>query len=101
MKSYIEHSSCGMLHVAHSNYFIVTKRRQTHKEKLTFDNRQITVRDITSKTRMRVGGIKGIIHEHLFFKKACTELVSKMLTFNQKAKHVALSAKNLHQLKTT
>jgi hypothetical protein len=53
--------------------------------------------DIVSSSGKSAGSVETIIHEHLLLKKVCAWWVSKMLTFNQKVQHVAVSAaKHLH-----
>jgi hypothetical protein len=73
-------------------------------EELILENRQIAVCDIT----FSVGSVEKIICEHLFFKKVClwwvtvfknvcAQWVPKMLTFDQKAQLVTVTAEHLNR----
>jgi hypothetical protein len=66
-------------------------------EELILGDRRIAVRDIASNGGINVAGVDTITHEHLFFKKVCTRWVPKLLTFDQRAQHVAVFAENLHR----
>jgi hypothetical protein len=58
---------------------------------------ELLLHDIASNSGIRVGSVETITYENLLSKKVNAWWVLKMLTFDHKVQHVAVSAEHVNQ----
>lgn len=56
----------------------------------------MTMTDIDLNSGISVGSVETIVYEHLVLKKVYAQWIPKMLMFDQRVQHVAVSTEHLH-----
>ena len=76
---------------------VVTEKNVSTVEKLVKEDRRITVKQLASESRISVGSVEKILHDHLNLNKVSARWVPRLLTADQK-KERADCCKNLLRL---
>ena len=63
---------------------VVTEKNVSTVEKLVKEDRRITVKQLASETRISVGSVEKILHDHLNLNKVSAPWVPRLLTADQK-----------------
>ena len=78
---------------------VVTEKNVSTVEKLVNRDRRITVKQLASETRISVGSVEKILHDHLNLNKESARWVPRLLTADQKRER-AVCCKHLLRLET-
>ena len=79
--------------------FVVTEDSVCQVKTLVLEDRRVTVRQLAAITKMSVGSIETILHDHLHMSKVSARWVPRLLTPNQKEQR-ADSCKELIELES-
>ena len=79
--------------------FVVTEDSVCQVKTLVQEDRRVTVKQLAAITKMSVGSIETILHDHLYMSKVSARWVPRLLTPNQKEQR-ADSCKELIELES-
>ena len=79
--------------------FVVTEDSVCQVKTLVLEDQRVTVKQLAAITKMSVGSIETILHDHLYMSKVSARRVPRLLTPNQK-KQRADSCKELIELES-
>ena len=90
--------SC-FLSIHDSPNFVVTEDSVCQVKTLVLEDRRVTVKQLAAITKMSVGSIETILHDHLHMSKVSARWIPRLLTPNQKEQR-AESCKELIELES-